>query len=127
LASLVACGVAVYVTVVTLSMPTDAMSRGWEIAGGSTFVLSCAASSFFFLALFVRFARGRVRALDSLRDDAYGMYLVHYAFVTWLQLSLLRAPLPAPVKAAAVFLGTVALSWSVTAALRRLPAVARVV
>lgn len=25
--------------------------------------------------------------LDSLRDNAYGIYLIHYAFVSWLQLS----------------------------------------
>ena len=43
---------------------------------------------------------------DSLRGNAYGIYLVHYAFVTWLQYALLHAPLAAMVKAALVFIGT---------------------
>jgi hypothetical protein len=126
-ASLLAFGLTAYVIFILLAMPEGAVTRGWAIAGGFTFVLSCAASSFAFLALFVRFATRRGRALESLRDNAYGMYVVHYAFVTWLQLSLLAAPLPAPVKAVAVIVSTVALSWGTTAALRRLPAVARVI
>jgi hypothetical protein len=127
MASYGAFGVTAYVVFIILAMPEGTVSRGWEIAGGLGFVTSCAASSFAFLALFVRFARRGGRALDSLRDNAYGMYVVHYAFVTWLQLSLLAAPLPAQVKAVAVIASTVALSWGTTAALRRLPAVARVI
>jgi surface polysaccharide O-acyltransferase-like enzyme len=99
----------------------------WGTIGGTSFALSCAASSFAFLALFVRFAKTRNRVLDSLRDNAYGMYLIHYAFVSWLQYALLKTALPAIAKGSAAFLGTLALSWSATAALRRIPAVARLV
>jgi peptidoglycan/LPS O-acetylase OafA/YrhL len=99
----------------------------WGRIGGISFVLSCAASSFAFLALFVRFAKTRNGILDSLRDNAYGMYLIHYAFVSWLQYALLKTGLPAIAKGSVVFLGTLALSWSVTAALRRIPGVARIV
>ena len=74
-----------------------------------------------------RFAKTRNRVLDSLRDNAYGMYLTHYAFVSWLQYALLKTGLPAIAKGSVVFLGTVALSRSVTAALRRIPGVARIV
>jgi len=102
-------------------------SRAWEIAVDSFFVLSCAASSFAFLAVFVRFANTRRRIFDSLSDNAYGMYLIHYAFVSWLQLGLLKAQLPAIAKGSIVFLGTVLLSWGATAALRRIPGVARVI
>ena len=102
-------------------------SRAWEIAGDSTFVLSCAASSFAFLALFVRFAKTRTRFWDSLSNNAYGMYLIHYAFVSWLQYSLLKAQLPAIAKFSIVFVATALLSWAATAALRRIPAVARVI
>ena len=108
-------------------MTSHAGSRPWETAGALAFTLSCAASAFAFLALFVRFAGRRFRVLDSLRDNAYGIYLVHYAFVSWLQLSLLRAPLPAPAKGAAVLLGALALSWAATHVLRRLPGVGRVI
>lgn len=99
----------------------------WGTIGSFTFVLSCAASSLAFLAIFIRFARSRMRIFDSLRDSAYGMYLIHYLFVTWLQYTLLRTPLSAISKGLIVFLGTVALSWSAIALLRRIPAVARVI
>jgi Acyltransferase family len=102
-------------------------SRGWETAADTTFVLSCAASSFAFLALFVRFANTRRRIWDSLSTNAYGMYLVHYAFVSWLQYALLKAQLPAVAKGSLVFLGTVLLSWGATATLRRIPAIAQVI
>jgi hypothetical protein len=102
-------------------------SRPWEITADLTFVLSCAASSFTFLALFVRFAKSRSRLWDSLSANAYGMYLIHYAFVSWLQYSLLKAQLPAIAKGSLVFLGAVLLSWAATAALRRIPTVARVI
>jgi len=93
----------------------------------SSFVLSCAASSFAFLALFVRFARRRIRIWDSLTANAYGIYLVHYPFVSWLQYALLKTTLPALAEGSLAFLGAVALSWGVVAAIRRIPAVARVI
>jgi surface polysaccharide O-acyltransferase-like enzyme len=97
------------------------------VSGDFSFVVSCAASSFAFLAFFLRFARSRVAMFDSLRDNAYGIYLVHYAFVSWLQYALLGAALPAVAKGSMVFLGAVALSWAASALLRRVPGVARVI
>ena len=47
-----------------------------------------------------------MRALDSLSANAYGMYLVHYVFVVWLQFALLDVALFAVGKAAIVFVGT---------------------
>jgi len=63
----------------------------------------------------------------SLRDNAYGMYVIHYAFATWLQYSVLRAPLSGLAKGTFVTLGTVLVSWGALAALRRKPRVARVI
>lgn len=111
---------------VILAAISQAGSKGWEIAGGLAFVLSCATISFAFLALFVRFKKSRGGMFGSLRDNAYGMYLTHYAFASWLQLSLLKTQIGAPAKGALVILGTVLLSWGLTAALRRIPGVARV-
>jgi len=102
-------------------------SRLWEIMSDLTFALSCAASSFAFLAVFVHFAQTPGKIFDSLSNNAYGMYLVHYAFVSWLQYSLLKAALPAIAKGSIVFVATVALSWITVAALRKIPAVARVI
>ena len=102
-------------------------SLPWGPILGILWVLSCAASCFGFMSLFARFATKRRAVFDSLTDNAYGMYLIHYAFVSWLQYALLPASLSGFVKAVLVFIGTVLLSWGTTAALRRLPAVARVI
>jgi surface polysaccharide O-acyltransferase-like enzyme len=68
----------------------------------------------------------RARLLDSLKANAFGMYLVHYLFIVWLQFALLGLALPGFLKAAIVFSATLALSWSVTTALRQIPAVANI-
>ena len=93
----------------------------WDFA----IVLSCPASGFAFLAFFLRFARRPFAVFDSLSANSYGIYLTHYVFVTWLQYALLAAPLSGLAKASLVFLGTLGLSWAVTASLRLIPAVAR--
>jgi hypothetical protein len=124
-AALVAFGLATGVGLAALTAHLG--SRRWEIAGDITFVISCAASSLALLALFVRFARTRRKIWDSLTQNAYGIYLIHYAFVSWLQLALLKAHMDAMAKGALVFLGAVLLGWGTTAGLRRIPAIARVI
>ena len=102
-------------------------SLPWGPLLGMLWVLSCAASCFGFMSFFARFATKRRAVFDSLTDNAYGMYLIHYAFVSWLQYALLPASLSGFVKGVLVTLGTIILSWGTTAALRRLPALARVI
>lgn len=92
-----------------------------------SFVLACFANCFGALALAIRFLRTRSPLFDSLTNNAYGMYLVHYVFIVWLQYALLAANLPAIVKAACVYGGTLLLSWSAVAALRRVRPVARII
>src|SRR5262249_28169423 len=92
-----------------------------QIIADLGFVLCCASSSLFFLAIFLRFAKNRSRVLDSLSRNAYGMYLIHYVFVVWLQYALLNAPLFAVAKAAIVFGFTLVLSWATSSSLRYLP------
>jgi hypothetical protein len=65
--------------------------------------------------------------LDSWTANAYGIYLIHYAFVSWLQLALVRSQRPAIAKGSLVFVGAVLLGWGTTAALRRIPLIARVI
>ncbi len=125
LAALVAFAIATGVGLAAMTVHLG--SRPWEIAGDSGFVISCAASSFAFLALFVRFARSRGRIWNSLSANAYGIYLVHYTFVSWLQLALLKLQMPAIAKGSLVFGAAVLLSWGTTAALRRIPAMAKVI
>lgn len=92
-----------------------------QLGDGLSFVFACFANCFGVLALALRFAARRRAWLDRLTPNAYGMYLVHYAFVIWLQYALLPANLPGVVKAVTVFIGTVALSWGATAGFGRLP------
>ncbi|MBV9563718.1 MAG: acyltransferase [Bradyrhizobium sp.] len=90
-----------------------------------TFILCCGAISFAFIALFRRFAIAHYSVFDSLSAGSYGMYLIHYPVVIWLQFALLAAA-PGPIaKGSVVFVGAVALSWGIVAALRRVPSIAR--
>lgn len=99
----------------------DAAPLGLQIGADLGFVLSCASSSFFLVAVFLHFSKNRSGVLDSLSRNAYGMYLVHYVFVVWLQYALTNTPLFAVAKAAIVFGVTLILSWALSAAVRRLP------
>ncbi len=58
--------------------------------------LACVLICLAVLALFLRFAQGENSILDPLRDDAYGIYAVHYIPLLWLQYALLDISL-APV------------------------------
>ena len=98
----------------------------WEIVNGLAYVLCCAVACLAFMAGFVHFIRKRSAVWDSLAANAYGMYLVHYVFVTWIQFQLLPSNLPGLSKGVLVFASVLALSWATTAALRRIPVVRRV-
>ena len=102
------------------------------IAGLSTatlaaFAVSCTATSIALLAIFLRFKQRRSAVFDSLSRNAYGIYIVHYAFVSWLQFSLLGASWPGAAKGTVVFLAALALSWLTVATLRRSGWIARVI
>jgi hypothetical protein len=100
---------------------------GVEIAADLSFVPACAAGCFFMIAVCSRFATGRPRMLGHLAANAYGLYLVHYVFVVWLQFALLSLPLLAVIKAPVVFGGTLLLSFATTLAVRRFPWGARLI
>lgn len=87
----------------------------------------CAAMVFAVIAIFLRFAKQRVGILDSLSNNSYGIYIIHYVIVIWLQYWMLSVNLPAIQKASIVFAGTLILSWGLITAIRRIPAVARVI
>lgn len=93
----------------------------YEASYGLLFVAFSAAIMFTIFAYFLRFERSDWSVLDPLQADAYGIFLVHYPIVLWLQYWLFDFDLPAIVKAVVTFALTVALSWAATAALRRIP------
>lgn len=106
---------------------TRAASPSWQVFADFFFTGTCGTTSLAVLALFVRFVKKSRTTLDSLRDNAYGMYLLHYAFVSWIQYALLKTHWSGVIKATVVFLTVVALSWVTSSCLRRISLVARVI
>ena len=91
------------------------------------FVVCCWAIVSGMTGLFLQFAKRRVRIFDSLSENSYGIYIVHYVFITWLQYLLLGSGLAPLVKGILVFVGTLILSWVLVASIRHIPAVAKVI
>jgi peptidoglycan/LPS O-acetylase OafA/YrhL len=127
-AAWLAAGAAAFLALAALrAAPASLDPVAWRIATGAALVVTCAALVFATLAVFLRFADGPSGPLDAFRASAYGVYLVHYVFIVWLQYALLGAALPALLKAVLVFAGTLALSWGAIAAAREIPLVARTI
>jgi glucans biosynthesis protein C len=97
-----------------------------QVVLGITFAASCTGASLGLLGAFRRFARRPHPIFDNLSANAYGIYLVHYAVVLWIQFALLSVSWPAWIKFSVVFVGGLALSWGVSELVRRIPAVRRV-
>jgi glucan biosynthesis protein C len=85
--------------------------------------LSCVASCMAFLAVFHRIFQKTTspRIWESLAANAYGIYLIHWVFVLWLQYLLISVALPAVPKFFLTLIGSLALSWAITALLRKIP------
>jgi len=113
--------------IVFIIMVVVVSAKDRTIVSEIAFVVCCGATVFGMTGLFLRFAKRRVGIFDSLSENAYGIYVVHYVFVTWLQYFLLGSALAPSVKEMMVFVGTLILSWGSVAAIRRIPAVAKVI
>lgn len=99
----------------------SAAPLGLQVAADISYAVACVAGCFSALAGCLRFAARHSRILDSLAENAFGMYLLHYLFVVWLQYALLGVALFAIAKALGVFGGTLLLAWVTVAALRSVP------
>ena len=99
----------------------------WKTAYGLAFAMFSAAMAFTVLVTSLRLAQTRLRLLDSMQPSAYGIYLLHYVFIIWLQYAVYDPPFPAVVKFAIVFAGTLSMSWALTVLLRKIPVVARMI
>ncbi len=66
----------------------------YEASYGLLFVAFSAAIMFTIFAYFLRFERSGWSVLDPLQADAYGIFLVHYPIVLWLQYWLFDFDLP---------------------------------
>ncbi len=99
----------------------------WKTSYGLAFAAYSAAMAFTVSAFFLRFAVSGWRLLDALQPSAYGVFLLHYIFIIWLQYVVYDYPFPAGVKFAIVLSGTLSMSWGITVMLRKIPAVARMI
>ena len=98
------------------------------IVGGAILALACGTAPHSpFWRCSVPFARRRFWVFDTLSDNEYGMYLIDYMFVSWVQFAILGLALPAIGKGLLVFATVLLLSWGTSAAIRGIPVVSRIV
>mgnify|MGYP005811336243 CR=1 FL=1 len=103
----------------SLTLPDwDASPFPARLAAALAFPLACAAGVLSLLTIALHRLNFQDRALDSLSANAYGIYLVHYVIVVWLQYALLQSGLPAAAKGALVLGLALPASWAVSAGLR---------
>ncbi len=92
------------------------------------FPIICASLMFGFIAIFLRFFTKSNKFFDSLKNNAYGIFIFHYFIVSWLQYAFLFVPsMHGILKAIIVFLGSLLLSWGLTALIRFIPGVKKVI
>ena len=97
------------------------------VAATMLFALTGVLTTFGLLAGFARWGHRGGAVVASLTRNAYGMYLVHYAIVTWTQYAMLDVALPGLVKAGLVTAFGIGASWGLTLLLRKVPGVDRVI
>jgi surface polysaccharide O-acyltransferase-like enzyme len=108
-------------------MDFDSPPLSWKIAYGLAFSMFSAAMAFTVPAVYLSSVKVSLGLLDAMRPSAYGIYLVHYIFIIWLQYAAYDYSFPAFVKFLIVFIGTLAGSWALVVALRKIPVVARII
>jgi Acyltransferase family len=99
----------------------------WRVGYGLAFALFSGAMAFAEPGFFLRFAKSPLRLLDAMQPSAYGIFLVHYIFIIWLQYVIYDPPLSPFTKFAIVFAGTLVGSWATVILLKRIPLIARMV
>jgi surface polysaccharide O-acyltransferase-like enzyme len=103
----------------SLTLPDwNAAAPAYRLAAATIFPVASATGVLAFVAIALHWMRAADRVLGSLSANAYGIYLVHYVFVLWLQYALLGAGLDAFGKVGLVFAAALALSWITSAVVR---------
>jgi hypothetical protein len=94
----------------------------------SLFPIISVSMMFMFIALFLRFFTRQNKVFDSLKNNAYGMYIFHYTIVSWLQYGFLFVPnMHGLLKILVIFPATVLLSWGFTVLVRLIPGVKQII
>lgn len=109
-----------------LANHTGAPPVWWQGSYGVIYAMACTLICLAVLALFLRFGQREKSIFDPLRADAYGIFVIHYLPILWLQWAMLEMPWGAGAKAVIAFAGTLAVSWAATRALRQVPGMTRV-
>jgi Fucose 4-O-acetylase and related acetyltransferases len=89
----------------------SASMRGNLPATHSLFVLTCLIACLGCMAFFKWIIQSERNFWNNLSANAYGIYLVHYFFITWFQFALLSIPIPAIVKFFIVLVFSLIASW----------------
>ena len=121
----VAVGLTSFTVFIIMVVVVTPMER--TITSETAFVACCWAFVFGMTGFFLRLGKRHVSIFNSLSENSYGIYIVHYVFVTWLQFLLLGSGLAPLMKGIVVFVGTLILSWVLVASIRHIPAVAKVI
>ena len=116
--TMIAFGGLVVVQIAGLHNAPLAATLPWQALGAALFVVVCVFASVALIGGFVRHLAANRRWLELLAPCAFGIYVLHYAPVTWTQTALLTVAIPAVVKAGMIFAVTLVVSWSVVAGLR---------
>lgn len=120
--------VALLVALFTTLGKTGSVGGALIAATNTAFAVTGVVTCLAVLAVFARFAPGWTgRTWASLDRNAFGIYLLHYAFASWIAYVLLDATWPGYAKGLATIAGAIASSWVASAALRTIPIVARVI
>lgn len=92
---------------------------GWLIYY-SFYIASCILSCIAFLTVFRKFVKTGETWLNSLSENAYLIYFVHYVFVIWCQFLLLNVNISAITKFVVTFIVALSLSWITSSLLRKI-------
>jgi surface polysaccharide O-acyltransferase-like enzyme len=112
--------IALFIEAIWLPVPA------YQVALSVTFAVSCAGASLGSLGAFRRLVRRPRPIFDSVSSNSYGIYLIHYAFVLWIQFALIAVSWPPWIKFGVAFIGGFGLSWGTSALLRQISAVRRI-
>jgi fucose 4-O-acetylase-like acetyltransferase len=128
-----AIGLAIFATiqlpVLRLGRVASLPLQSWagQVAYGVVFLGVCLLVGVGLLAAFRRSGQRRVRLADQFARDAYGIYLLHFVPVVWIQYILRQnQSLGASTKLAITLCGALIVTWVAVRLLRFLPGVARI-
>jgi glucans biosynthesis protein C len=97
------------------------------IVCGVAAAIASAAVSIALLGFFHRRVRSRRPIAGSLADNSFGIYVLHFPLVIWLEYLLTSATWSGGLKFLTVLAVALGVSWAASAALRRVPGVRRYV